>query len=50
MVFTWWNDRWNDVEEMKMFYNQTWDKAIGVLMEKGIKKIPLTKLDLSRQS
>ena len=50
VVFTWWNNRWNDVEEIKMFYNQTWDKAIGVLMEKGIKKIPLTKLDLSRQS
>lgn len=35
VVFTWWNDCWNDVEEMKMFYNQTWDKAIGVLMERG---------------
>ena len=35
VVFTRWNNRWNDVEEMKMFYNQTWDKAIGVLMERG---------------
>lgn len=34
VVFTWWNDRWNDVEEMKMFYNQTWDKAIAGFDEK----------------
>lgn len=34
VVFTWWDDRWNDVEEMKMFYNQTWDKAIAGLSEK----------------
>lgn len=34
VVFTWWNDRWNDVEEMKMFYNQTWDKAIAGLNKK----------------
>lgn len=34
VVFTWWDDRWNDVEEMKMFYNQTWDKAIAGLNKK----------------
>lgn len=34
VVFTWWDDRWNDVEEMKMFYNQTWDKAIAGFNEK----------------
>lgn len=34
VVFTWWDDRWNDVEEMKMFYNQTWDKAIAGFDEK----------------
>lgn len=34
VVFTWWDDRWNDVEELKMFYNQTWDKAIAGFDEK----------------
>lgn len=34
VVFTWWDDCWNDVEEMKMFYNQTWDKAIAGLNKK----------------
>lgn len=34
VVFTWWDDRWNDIEEMKMFYNQTWDKAIAGFDEK----------------
>lgn len=34
VVFTWWDDRWNDVEEMKMFYNRTWDKAIAGLNKK----------------
>lgn len=34
VVFTWWDDRWNDVEEMKMFYNQTWDRAIAGFDEK----------------
>lgn len=34
VVFTWWDDRWNDVKEMKMFYNQTWDKAIAGLNKK----------------
>lgn len=34
VVFTWLDDRWNDVEEMKMFYNRTWDKAIAGLNKK----------------
>lgn len=34
VVFTWWDDHWNDVEELKMFYNQTWDKAIAGFDEK----------------
>lgn len=34
VVFTWWDDRWNDVEELKMFYNQTWDRAIAGFDEK----------------
>nr|DAG45803.1 MAG TPA: Putative transcription factor, TRANSCRIPTION.7A [Caudoviricetes sp.] len=35
VVFTWWDDRWNDVEELKMFYNQTWDKALAGFDGKG---------------
>lgn len=33
-VFTWWDDRWNDVEELKMFFDQTWDKAIAGFCKK----------------